>query len=173
MNSRNVRRVIGGVIGILLIAGAVSQAADLNKAIAGTEDRKKAAENGLKQIKAKGQPTEPVRRAYIDAAGKQNEWLDAITGVIENGSTTPPNVSAAAESAANSLIEWVNLRNRALGLDELKGAVADSVKKSVVQDLVNIANESWKRNRSANEKTRGTAATALKERLRWRAFDEL
>jgi hypothetical protein len=38
----------------------------------------------------------------------------------------------------------------------------------VIADLTEIASETWKANRSANEQKRLKAATALKERLQWR-----
>jgi hypothetical protein len=58
-------------------------------------------------------------------------------------------------------------------LPELTGAIADSTKKSVVQDLLDIANETWKNNRSTDAKKRTSAASSLKDRLRWRAFEEI
>jgi hypothetical protein len=168
------KRAVVGVLGLLLVVAVTSRAADLGKTIASAEGRKRAAENGLKEIKAKSsQPAEQIRAAYVEAAKKQNAWLDAVCQAVEQGSATAPDVSTAAQSAADSLVEWVNVRNRALGLPELTGTVADSTKKSVVQDLLNIASEIWKDNRSTDAKKRTTAATSLKERLRWRAFEEI
>jgi hypothetical protein len=166
-------RTIVGAIGLLVIAVTVSQAADLKKAMSETEGRKKAAENGLKEIKAKGQPSEELQRSYIDAASQQNAWLDSVCGALEQGAPATPDVSTVAQSAASSLVEWVNHRNRALGLAELTGAIAESVKKKTSQDLVDIATETWKDNRSGDAKKRMTAAAALKERLRWKTFEEV
>jgi hypothetical protein len=168
------KRAVVGVLGLLLVVAVTSRAADLGKTIASTEGRKRAAENGVKEIKSKSpQPSEQIRAAYVEAATKQNAWLDVVCQAVEQGSTAAPDVSTAAQSAADSLVEWVNVRNRALGLPELTGAVADSTKKSVVQDLLNIASESWKGNRSTDAKKRTSAASSLKDRLRWRAFEEI
>jgi pyruvate/2-oxoglutarate dehydrogenase complex dihydrolipoamide acyltransferase (E2) component len=168
------KRAVVGFLGWLLVVAVTSRAADLGKTIASTEGRKRAAENGLKEIKAKSpQPSEQIRAAYVEAANKQNAWLDVVCQAVEQGSTAAPDVSTAAQSAADSLVEWVNVRNRALGLPELTGAIADSTKKSVVQDLLDIANETWKNNRSTDAKKRTSAASSLKDRLRWRAFEEI
>ena len=52
-------RTIVGAAGVLLITALASQAADLNKAVSDAEGRKRAAENGLKEIKTKSaQPSE-------------------------------------------------------------------------------------------------------------------
>ena len=166
------RRIVV-VIGVLLITGVVSQAADLKKAMSETESRKRAAENGLKEIKAKAQPSEQVRRAYIEATSQQNAWLDSVCNAIEQGAASEPDVSAAAQAAANSLIAWVNVRNVALSLPEVTGALADSVKKTITLHLTDIASETWKNNRSTDAKKRTTAANELKERLRWKAFEEI
>ena len=56
---------------------------------------------------------------------------------------------------------------------ELTGTVADSVKKSVTQDLLEIAGATWKNNRGADAKKRTSVAETLKERLRWRMFEEI
>ena len=167
-------RMVVGAIGVLLVAALASQAADLNKAVSEAEGRKRAAENGLKDIKAKSsQPGDEIRTAYTKAATSQNAWLDAVCRTVEQATTSAPDVSVAADTAAQTLVEWVSVRNRALGLPELTGATADSVKKSVTQDLVDIASATWKNNRSADTKKRAAVAASLKERLRWKAFDEI
>ena len=160
-------------IGVLLLAGTAGRAADINKAIANTEGRKRAAENGLREIKAKGQPSEQTRNAYGEAASRQNAWLESVCQAIEQGATAAPDVSSSAQSAATSLVEWVNVRNRALGVPELPGNIADSTKKSVTQDLIDIANTTWKNNRASDAKRRSAFAASLKERLRWKPFDEI
>ena len=161
------------VIAIVAIAGVASHAADIKKALADTEGRKRAAENGLKQIKAKGQPSDQIRGAYVEASTRQNAWLDSLCQAVEQGSATAPDMNGSAQAAAGSLVDWVNVRNRALGVPELAGAIADSTKKSVAQDLMDIASETWKNNRSSDAKKRTAAATALKERLRWKPFEEI
>jgi len=167
-------RTIVGAAGVLLIAALASQAADLNKAVSDAEGRKRAAENGLKEIKTRSaSPLEQIRAAYKEAATSQNAWLEAVCQAVEQGTATAPDVSTAAESAATTLVEWVSVRNRALGLPELTGAVADSVKKSVTQDLLEIAGATWKNNRGADAKKRTSVAETLKERLRWRMFEEI
>ena len=167
------RRTIVSAIAALLVAAAVGQAADVNKAIGDAEGRKRAAENGLKEIKAKAQPSDQVRSAYIEAATRQNAWLEAVCQAVEQGAPAAPDVSAPAQSAAASLVEWVNIRNRTLGLAELTAPAADSTKKSVAGDLIEIANATWKSNRSGDAKKRSAAANALKERLRWKPFEEV
>ena len=161
------------VIAVVAIAGIASHAADIKKALAQTEGRKRAAENGLKEIKAKGQPSEQIRSAYTEASTRQNAWLDSVCQAVEQGGATAPDVSGPAQAAAASLVDWVNVRNRTLGLPELSGAIADSTKKSVVQDLMDISSETWKDNRSTDAKKRATATAALKERLRWKPFEEI
>jgi hypothetical protein len=73
------KRAIAGILGVLLVVAVTSEAADLGKTIASTEGRKRAAENGLKEIKSKSpQPSEQIRTAYVEAANKQNAWLDVV-----------------------------------------------------------------------------------------------
>jgi hypothetical protein len=166
-------RMILGVIGLLAITVTASQAADLKRALSEAEGRKKAAENGLMEIKSKGQPSDELRRAYVDAATQQNAWLDAVCGAVEQGTATAPDVSTSAQTAATALVQWVNQRNRVLGLPELRGAIADSVQKKTAQDLIDIASDSWKSNRSGDGTKRAAAAASLKGRLRWKSFDEV
>jgi hypothetical protein len=117
--------------GVLLIA-LVVQAADISNAITDAESRRRAAENGLKDIKTKSPPpSERIRTAYTEAATRQNAWLDAVCLAVEQGASTAPDVAAMADSAATSLVGWVSVRNKALALPELTGPAADGVKKSV------------------------------------------
>ena len=165
-------RVAAPALAVLLIVVTSSYAANVGKAIADAEGRKRAAENGLKQIKMKSpESSEQARSAYEEAAGKQNAWLDSVCGALEGAANVPPNVSGIAESAAKSLVQWVNVRNRALGLPELTGAIAESVQTSVVADLNEIAEATWKSNRSADPNKRKAAAMVLSGRLRWKPFD--
>lgn len=76
-------------------------------------------------------------------------------------------------SASMSDVAWVSARNHALGDPELAPAIAEAVQKSVVQDLIEIANGSWKGNRGDTEETRTKAAIKLKERLQWRGWEEI
>lgn len=139
-----------------------------------TEGRRKAAENGVKEIKAKSpQPADQIRTTYAEAAARQNAWLDSVCQAVEQGASTAPDVSTAAQSAATSLVEWVSVRNRALGLPELAGATADGLKKSVIQDLIEIASATWKGNRSADPTKRVSVAASLRERLHWKTFEEV
>jgi hypothetical protein len=81
-------------------------------------------------------------------------------------------VSGVAGSDASSLVEWVSVRNRVLGLPEPTGAVGESVKKSVAQDLADIASGTWRDSRGDTADNRNKAA-ALGERLRRKAFEEI
>jgi hypothetical protein len=96
-----------------------------------------------------------------------------VCQAIEQGAATAPDVSSVAGSAASSLVEWVSARNKALDIPELTGPVAESVKKSVVQDLTDITLSTWRDNRGGNADKRKKAATMLRERLRWKAFEEV
>ena len=164
-------RTIVGAAGVMLITVLTSQAADVNKALSEAEGRKRAAENGLKEIKSKSSPpSEQIQTAYMDAATKQNAWLDAVCEAVEQGTASAPDVSSSAEAAATTLVQWVSVRNQALGLPDLTGAVADSVKQSVARDLVDIAGTTWKNSRGADAKKRTSVVASLKERLRWKTF---
>ena len=61
----------------------------------------------------------------------------------------------------------------ALGVADLTGPIADSVKKRVISDLTEIANATWRSNRGGNEQNRTKSADALKDRLRWRSWEEV
>lgn len=169
----NVNRHVTTVLAGFVLLAVAAQAADINQVMANTESRRRAAENGLKDIKAKGEPSGDVRDTYAAAAAATNTWLDSVCQAIERGSASAPDVSASAQQAADSLVAWVNVRNRILGVPEVAGTAVDVVKKSVTQDLTAIAETTWKANRSADAKKRGSAVNALKERLRWKAFDEI
>lgn len=92
---------------------------------------------------------------------------------VEQGGTAAPDVSATAQSAAASLVEWVKVRNRALGEPEMSAPVTESIRKQIVQNLVDVSVESWKANRSSDQKKRAAAAAALKDRLRWKAYEDI
>jgi hypothetical protein len=159
---------------MILVSISAVQAAPLDKALSETDGRKKAAENGLRQIKMKSQQeAEQVRGLYTAAASNNNTWVDMLCQAIEQGAPAAPDVSSVAGSTASSLVKWVSARNKALGLPELTGAVGESVKKAVVQDLTNIASGTWRDSRGDNADKRKKAAAALAERLRWKTFEEI
>lgn len=161
-------------LAMILVCISALQAAPLDKSLSETDGRKKAAENGLRQIKMKSQQeAEQVRGLYTAAASNNNVWMDMICQAIEQGAPAAPDVSSAAASAASSLVEWVSARNRALGLPELTGPVGESVKKAVVQDLTDIASSTWRDSRGDNADRRRKAAATLGERLRWKPFEEI
>ena len=140
------------VVGILFIA-AVSSAANIKTKSA--------------------QEAEQGRSVYAEAASRQNGWLDMVCKSVEQGASTATDVSSAAQTAASSLVEWVTVRNRALGQPELTDTLADATKTSVSRDLTDIAAETWKNNRGANKQKQTKAITDLKNRLRWKAFEEI
>ncbi len=115
------------VAALLVLAGtsALLIAANVDKALTDADGRRKAAENGLREIKAKSrEQAEQVRPLYAEAASRNNAWLDVVC-------------------------------------------------QSIQQDLTEIASETWKANREANEQKRMKTATALKERLQWRSWEEV
>ena len=84
-------RTIVGAAGVLLFTALASHAADLNKAVSDAEGRKRAAENGLKEIKIKStQPSEQIRAAYNEAATRQNAWLETVCQAVEQGDSVGP-----------------------------------------------------------------------------------
>ena len=148
--------------------------ADVEKALKDADGRRRGAESGLRDIKAKSmEQAEQVRTPYSEAASKNNVWLDAVRQTLQQLGSSAPDVASAAEQAATALVEWVSARNRALGEPEMTAIVADSVKKRIVAGLTDIANETWKDNRAANDQKRTKAATALKDRLQWRTWQEV
>jgi hypothetical protein len=166
---------VGGTVMVaLLISTALAQGSNLNKSLADTEGRRRAGENGLRQIKMKSAQQGPdVRALYTEAATEQNAWLDAVTQAVQQPSATAPDVTTVSDRAATTFVAWVAARNKALGEPVLAGGVADSVKRGVVQDLTDIAAETWKANRRADEKKRSVVISGLKDRLRWKTWDEL
>ena len=109
----------------------------------------------------------------MEAATRQNAWLETVCQAVEQGTASASDVSTAAETAATTLVEWVNVRNSALGLPEMTGAISGSVEKSVAQNLLDIAGATWKNNREADAKKRTSVAASLRERLRWKMFEEI
>jgi len=173
MASRARQKLIVAVF--VLGSGALTlTAADVDQALREADGRRKAAETGVRDIKAKSQEQAGQARAlYAEAASRNNAWLEAVCQAIQQGSSSAPNVSAMVEPAATALVQWVSARNRALGLPELTSPIGDTVKKRVIADLTDISNETWSRNRNAAEQKRTQAATSLKERLQWRSWEEV
>ena len=168
------RRMLILAVLVLGSGGVTLTAADLDQALREADGRRKAAESGVREIKTKSKDqADQVRSLYAEAASRNNAWLDMVCQSIQQAPSSAPDVSAAVEPAATALVQWVSARNRALGLPELTGPIADSVKKRVTQDLTDIANETWRGNRSGNEQRRTQAANALKERLQWRGWEDL
>ena len=152
----------------------VLHAADLNKSIQDTESRRKAAESGLHQIKAKSASDgQTVRTAYDEAATQNNAWVDQVVQALTQPSSAAPDVASIAEKAANTFVAWVATRNRSLGEFELAGPAADAVKKKVTMDLTDIANEAWKNNRQRDQAKRSEFAKSLSDRARWKPWDQV
>ena len=159
---------------MLLVTGAILQAADVDKAIAAAESRRKGAESSMREIAGKSTAAvEQARAAYTAAAAQQNAWLDLVCEAIEAGSTTAPDVSAASQAATAALMNWVAVGGEALELPALSDSVAAGLRKSVTQDLIDIASGAWTSNRDADPKARSEAAASLKARLRWKTAQEL
>lgn len=92
---------------------------------------------------------------------------------IQTGVAAAPDVAASAESAASSLLQWVAVRNQALGLPAISTAETEGLKKAIVKDIADIANGVWKNNKGAKGEKRTQAANALKQQLRWLSWDEV
>jgi len=156
---------------IRAVSTGLALAADVGKAVAAAESRKRAAENGARTIRAKSpQAAEQVRTIYEEAAQRHNAWLEAVTASPGQGEGAP--ADAAAASAASSLIAWVAARNQALGEPVIAGATAVSSETLARQNLIDIAAEASRRTRGANDKKRNETLTPL-NRLRWKSWDEL
>ena len=159
------------VVGIVVVAAAMAHAADIGKALADAEARRRAAEAGVQQVQPKlGTDGSEVRMAYAEAATAQNAWLDAVIQSFDKG--TAPD-AALAEAAAKSLVAWVNVRNRTLGQPEMTAGVAEGVRKGIVQNLMDISSQEWKANHSKNPNTRGAVVATLEQHLRWKMFEEI
>lgn len=91
--------------------------------------------------------------------------LLVVTGAVD--------VSPAAQTAAATLVDWVAVRNRALGAPAMTNELAEGVKQSIVQDLVEIANSTAKSARSGDSQKRQKVAASLRDRLRWKSWEEV
>jgi hypothetical protein len=149
---------------VIVSGGMFVAASNVDKALGEADGRRKAAENGLREIKTKSkEQAEQVRPLYAEAASRNNAWLGTVCQAIQQGKG--PDVAAIIESAASALVQWVSARNRALGVAELTPPIAEAVKKRVVADLTEISAETWKDNRGASDQKRLKNAAALKDRL--------
>jgi hypothetical protein len=171
LNGKRLAQIACVVATMTVLVGA---AADVNQLLADAEGRKKAAENGLGDIKKKStEQASQVKTEYTAAASATNAWLDALCQSIEHGSSAPPDVKALVGPAASAVVEWVRVRNHALGVPEMATAVAEGYKKSLAADLSEIAASVWKRTKGAAHEKRTKDAADLKDRVRWRSFDEI
>lgn len=172
MMRTNALRVLAIVVAVCAVGTVLS--ADLRKSTENSESRRRASETGVKQIRVKGAAgLDAIQAAYAEAVSQHNAWLDAVLQSIQQPSATAPDVAAMADRAANGLVAFVALRNRALGELELAGVAAESVRKVVIRDLTDIANEFWRNNRTRDAKRREVATQTLGNRLRWKTWDQV
>lgn len=168
-----IRLTLAGLISVLMAATVVATAGNVSNALVQADGRKKAAENGARDIKRRGSSeSDTARGVYTEAATRHNAWVEALCASIEQGTASAPDV-ATIEPAASALVAWLNARNRFLGVSEMTAPIEDSVKRKVVQELTEISTASWKTNRGADPKRRSAVATSLKERLAWRTWEEI
>lgn len=160
--------------GVALVIGTgLAAAADLDKATADAEGRKRAAENGARSIRAKApHDVDAIRAMYGEAAAANGEWLAATSASIEKGDADPA-VTEAATRAAASLLRWVAGRNRALGLAVPTDRIAEVEAAKVRQGLIDISTELSRKHRGANAATKAQATSNLANRLKWAAWDAL
>lgn len=161
-----------GVVSLLLLVASVGTAADLEQALVNAAGRKRAAENGLRDIKRKSsEQAAAVRAAYSEAAARQNAWLEALCKGLREGGTTAPDLKVLADEVAAALVSWVTPRNRALGVPELTPQTAAQVQADTVKNLAEIAQEAWQRTAKGDDQRRTGFATALDQRLRWQPWE--
>jgi hypothetical protein len=158
---------------ILFVSGVAAHAANIEKTIADAQSRRRAAENGLREIKSKvPDRSEDARRAYATAADGQNAWLEQVCQTVESGAAAA-DVASTAQTAASTLVAWVAVRNRALGVPVMTNEIAESVKKSMVQDLVEIANAMTKSARGSDPQKRLKMAASLRDQLQWKSSEDV
>jgi hypothetical protein len=149
-------------------------AGDLAGSLVQTEGRRQVAEAGLRDIKKKSaEAAEQVRERYREAESSHNAWLAAVSQAIQQNAANPPEVSAAVEAASSALVEWVKVRNRALGEAEPNDAAIAAVKRMVARDLTEIAAASWRANRRTDDGRRAKAVTSLGDRLQWKKWEDV
>jgi hypothetical protein len=163
------------LLGLVFVPAASSlRASESDRALVETEGQRKAAENGVRKLKAQvAAQADALQRAYSEAASKQNAWLDATCQAIERGAETTPDVTSMADEAATAYNAWVALQNPALGLTTLDANSLAGVKKWMVTNLVAVTSSAWKRSHKRAEADRAKASAELKERLRWKAWDDI
>ena len=158
---------------VLFVSGVAAPAANIDKAIADAQSRRRAAENGLREIKSKvPDQAEDARRAYAMAADGQNAWLEHVCQAVESG-TAVADVTSTAQTAASTLVAWVAVRNRALGAPVMTNELAEGVKKSMVHDLVEIANATTKSARGSDPQKRLKMAASLRDQLQWKSAEDV
>jgi hypothetical protein len=155
----------------MVVPGAVAINAAPNNGWNDADARLCGAANELRQIKPKF--AEQVRTLSTEAASRNNACVAIVCQAIEQGATSAPDVSSVAEPATSSLVEWVGGPNKALGLPVLTGANAESAKRLVLQNVSHIAARARRDNRSRDAEKRKRAAATLRERRRWKAFEEI
>jgi hypothetical protein len=139
-----------------------------------TEGRRQTAETGVREIKKKSaEAGEQVRERYREAEVRHNAWLDVVSQSIQQNAAKPPDIGAAVEGASTAFIEWVKVRNRALGTAEPNDAAIAAVKRTIVRDLTDIAAASWQVNRRADDGRRAKAVASLGDRLRWKKWEDV
>jgi hypothetical protein len=159
------------IVAMVVTGAALMHAADIGKALAEAEGRRRAAESGVQQVQPKlSTDGNAVRAAYAEAATAQNAWLDAVIQSFDKGAAAD---ATLAEAAAKPLVAWVNVRNRTLGQPEMTAAVSEGVRKDIVRNLVDIAGQEWKANHSADAKRRAAVVPQLDQHLRWKKFEDI
>jgi hypothetical protein len=68
---------------VLTVATTLVHAANFDQSLRDSEGRRRAAENGLRQIKTKSvQQADQLRTIYTDAATQHNAWLEIVTEAV-------------------------------------------------------------------------------------------
>lgn len=148
-------------------------AADLDKATADAEVRRRTAENGAQAIRAKApQDAEQVRAFYDEAAAANSAWLDATQAALGRGEVDAA-VTDAAGKAASALLRWVAARNKALGETMPAARVVEAAEANIRQSLVDISTEFARKHGRADAKKKADVVADLSRRLRWKPWNEL
>ena len=123
------RTIVAGFL--VLVASSVPLiAGKVDKALTEANGRRRAAANGLREIKTKSkEQAEQVRPLYAEAASRNNAWLEIVCQAIQQGASTAPDVSATVEPAASALVQWVSARNRVLGVPDLTPTLGEGVRR--------------------------------------------
>ena len=168
-------------VGLLVLAGSgiVIGAANVDKALVETDGRRKAAETGVREIKVKAkdhksdQDPPPLCRSGLPS---NNAWLDTVSPGDSAGDVNP-RLTFRQRSSLRRPHSWPGYpaRNRALGVADLDRDQSPMLgeEASHLVDLTEIANATWRSNRGGNQQKRTKSADALKDRLRWRSWEEV